>query len=577
MTARMRLLTAMVLACALAALVLFRLSSAAKTPEHAIVARVGPLEIDRATFEAALVRAPGDSAKSADQERREFMDTYLNRQLLVLAAKDAGYFDADPIRDYMIGGFEESLLSGRVRNEDVLSNVHLTPTDVDSFYARQKNLYDISHIVVASPEAAAAVKERLAAGADFAALAEEVSLDEKSRHKGGHLEPFVWGLTNRSFLDEIDQLKPGEIGGPIPSEIGYHVVKMNGRPANPNYKPLEPQRAFITQRATVFAQMDTLAAHTRRLEQQYHFAPGWPALNHLSSMYSNAIAIAVRENPTTPADDQYEISKRSLVFPESLQAHVLAKWDFGQYRVKEQLEMIKDLPGLALADRRNPYNILGDARSLFLRGAEVQEARRRGYDQDPDFKLQVARKREELAVGEYYEKEIMQQATFDSTAERAYYAAHLGQFLYEPQVKLACIQYQTDAAAAAAMEEALRSPHGNPDSVIADHDRRGLIRTRIPSGKWFPEPLYPILYERAAGLEKGAVGRVVDEEGFWTVFIVLDKEPGRQLPFEEVRKTVQQSMQNQRADEILKQRLTELKKKYPIWTDAGYLADGGSD
>jgi hypothetical protein len=36
-------------------------------------------------------------------------------------------------------------------------------------------------------------------------------------------------------------------------------------------------------------------------------------------------------------------------------------------------------------------------------------------------------------------------------------------------------------------------------------------------------------------------------------------------------------MQNQRADEILKQRLTELKKKYPIWTDAGYLADGGSD
>ena len=111
--------------------------------------------------------------------------------------------------------------------------------------------------------------------------------------------------------------------------------------------------------------------------------------------------------------------------------------------------------------------------------------------------------------------------------------------------------------------------------MFADHDRRGLIRTRIPGGKWFPEPQYPILYGRAAGLEKNTVGRVVDEEGFWTVFVVLDKEPGRQLPFEEVRKTVQQSMQNQRADEILKQRLTELKKKYPIWTDAGYLADGG--
>jgi hypothetical protein len=370
-------------------------------------------------------------------------------------------------------------------------------------------------------------------------------------------------------------MTPGEIRGPITSEVGFHVVKLNGRPPNPNYKPLEPQRAFITQRATVFAQMDSLAAHTRRLEQQYHFVPEWPTLNHLSGMYSSAIATAERANPTTPAEDQYEIAKRSLVFPESLQAQVVARWDAGQYRVRDQLEMVRDLPGLAIADRRNPYHILGDARSLFLRSAETQEARRRGYDQDPAYKEEVARKREEMAVGEYYEKEIMQKATFDSTAERAYYDAHKDQYLYEPQVKLACIQYQTDATAAAAMEEALRSPHGNPDSVITEHDRRGLIRTRIPSGKWFPEPQYPILYERAVGIEKGGVGRVVDEEGFWTVFIVLDKEPGRQLPFEEVQKTVKQSMQNQRADEILKERLAELKKKYPIWTDAGYLADGG--
>ena len=574
MSVRMRQLTALV-ACAGASLILSQVGWGAKPAEHAIVARVGPVEIDRATFEAELIRAPGDSAKTADQERREFMDTYLKRQLLALAAKDAGYFDPEPTRDYMLNGFKESLLSSRVRNEDVLSKVQLQPADVDSFYARQPFLYDISHILVPTPEAAAAVKERLAAGADFDTLAAELSLDEKSRYKGGHLAPFVWGLTNRSFLEALDQLKPGEIGGPIPSDVGYHVVKLNGRPPNPNHQPLEPQRAFIAQRATTFAQMDTLVNHHRRLEERYHFAPQWPVVNQLSDMYSTAIALAVKDNPTTPRDDQYEIAKRSLVFSESLQAKVVVGWDFGRYQVRDQLEMIRELPGLAIADRRNPFFIVGDARSVFIRGAEVEEAKRRGYDQDPDFKQRVARKQEEMAVAEYYEKEIMQQATFDSTAERAYYDAHKDQFLYEPQVQLACIQYQTDAAAAATMEEALRSPHGNPDSVLADHDRRGLIRTRIPAGQWFPEPQYPILYALAAGLEKGAVGRVVDEEGFWTVFVVLDREQGRLLPFEEVQKTIQQSMRNQRADEILKQRLAELKKKYPIWTDAGYLADGG--
>ncbi|HWN83239.1 MAG TPA: peptidylprolyl isomerase, partial [Candidatus Udaeobacter sp.] len=331
----------------------------------------------------------------------------------------------------------------------------------------------------------------------------------------------------------------------------------------------------ITQRAMTFAQMDSMANHTRILEERYHFAPQWPVVNRLAGMYSGALTNAVKDNPTTPREDLCEIAKRSLVFPESLQAQTIASWDFGQYRVRDQLEIIKDLPGLAIADRQNPYFIVSDARSGFVRGAEVQEAKRHGYDQDPEFKQLVARKREEMAVGEYYEKEILEKAALDSTAERAYYETHKDQFLYEPQVRLACIQYQTDAKAAADMEAAMRSQSGNPDSVLADHERRGLIKAKIPQGKWFPEPQYPILYPRTAGLEKGAVGRVVDEEGFWTVFVVLDKEPGRQLPFEEVRKTVQDNMRNQRADEILKQRLAELKKKYPVWTDAAYLADGG--
>jgi hypothetical protein len=542
-----------------------------------IVARVGPIEIDRATFEAELVRAPGDSAKSPEQERREFMDAFLNRQLLVLAARDAGYFNPDPIRDYMINGFEESMLTARIRDEDIVGKVHLTPAQVDSFHARQKTLYDINQILLATPEEAETAKARLAAGEDFGKVAEAMSVDEKSRFKEGHLEPFVWGLTNRSFLDALDKMAPGEIGGPIKSEVGYHLIRMNSRPPNTNYKPLAEQQALIAQRATTFAQMDTLATHNQYLQGTYHFAPNWPVVNHLRQMYTTAIDKAVRENPTTPRDDQYEIAKRSLVFPESLQAQAIASWDMGRYLVKEQLEMIRDLPGLAIADRRNPNFIVLDAASVFRRAGEVAEARKRGYDKDPELRRMVERKREELAVNDYFEKELVQKATFDSTAEKAYYEANKDRYTYEPQVKLACIQYQGDPAAAAAMEEALRSPTGKPDSLLAEHDKRGLIRARIPEGKWFLEPQYPILYQRAAAMPKGAVGRVMDEEGYWTVFVVLDHQEGKLLPFAEVQKTVQTSLRNQKSDELLKQRLTELKAKYPIWKNEGYLAGGGSD
>jgi hypothetical protein len=293
--------------------------------------------------------------------------------------------------------------------------------------------------------------------------------------------------------------------------------------------------------------------------------------------YVDAIKGAVAENPNVPREEQCEIAKRRLVFPESLQAQILATWDFGRYPVRDQWQLILDLPGLAVADRRNPHFIVQDAAMVYHREAEAHEARRRGYDKDPIFVASVARKREELAVNEYYQTEIMGKASFTEADEQAYYEKNKERFTYSARAKLACVQYQTDAQAAAALEAALGAPNGNPDSVIAEHDKRGLIRTRVPEGKWFSEVQYPILYERAAGMKPGAVGRVVDEEGFWTVFVVLEHEPEKLLPFDEARKTIQQSLANMRGDEVLNARLAELKKRYKVWVDEAYLVAEGSD
>jgi PPIC-type PPIASE domain len=543
-----------------------------------IVARIGPTEVDRTTFEAELARAPHDSTKTELVQRREFMDAYVNRQLIALAARDAGYFDPNPNRDFLMNGFEESLLCPRVRDDDVKSKIHLTPADVDSFHARLAIMYDVSHILVPTPEEAEAVKARLAAGEDFAALAAELSMDEKTVAKGGRLEPFAWGATNRSFLEVLDAMAPGEIRGPVVTEVGYHILRLNGRPVNENWKPLDhTSRPFYTQRAQFFVELDSTAVYYRRLEERYHFTPNWPLVNQIRQKYVTAIAGAVAENPNVPRDEQCEIAKRRLVFPESLQAQVIATWDFGRYLVLEQWQLIRDLPGLAVADRRNPHFIVQDAATVYHRSAEAHEARLRGYDKDPDFMAKVALKREELAVGEYYQKEIMGNAAFTEADERAYYEANKERFTYSARVKLACVQYQADPQAAAALEAALSSPAGNPDSVIAEHDKRGLIRTRVPEGKWFSEVQFPILYERAAGLKPGDVGRVVDEEGFWTVFVVLEHEPEELLPFEEARKTIQQSLANMRGDEVLNAKLAELKKRYKVWVDEAYLVAEGSD
>lgn len=543
-----------------------------------VVLRIGDKATDRATFEAEFARARHDTTrKRTDLEaRQEFMTSLVNRQLIALAAGEKGYFASDSTRDALIKGFEQSVLLSLYRERDVRSKIQFTPADVDSFHARQAELFDLSQIIVATPEEGERVKARLAAGEDFAAVAREMSLDVKTVDKGGHIEPFTWGMTNLFLLEEFATMQPGEVRGPFRTESGYHVFQFHGRKPNPNFRPLTAEtRPFIEYRYKIFREMEATNAVYAELEARYHFTPNWPAVNELAGEFRNAVAGAVKQNPGASREDQEEIAKRSVVLPDRLLAAPVATWDFGRFLIFEDWRFVSELPGLAIVDRRNPHFIVGDAAADFRRAAQAREASARGYDQEPAVRSEVERKREEMAVTDFYRIEVLEKPTFTEADERAYYAEHPDQFVVEPQVKLACLQYQADPAAAAAMEEALSTRAANPDSLLKDHLARGLIRTQIPEGKWFNEAEHPVLYARATGMQPGAVGRVIDEDGYWTVFIMLDEEPGHQAPFDEVRSTVQKSLRNIRADKILEQMLADLKARHPVWIDPAYVQSTG--
>jgi hypothetical protein len=383
-------------------------------------------------------------------------------------------------------------------------------------------------------------------------------------------------MTNLFLLEEFATMQPGEVRGPLKTESGYHIFQFHGRKPNPNFQPLTPEsRAFIEYRYKIFREMEAMTALYAELEARYHFTPNWPAVNELSGEFRTAVANAVKQNPGASREDQEEIAKRSIVLPDRLLAAPVATWDFGRYLIFEDWQFVSQLPGLAIVDRRNPHFVVGDAAADFRRAAQVKDARAKGYDQEPTVRSEVERKREEIAVTEFYRVEVLEKPTFTEAEERDYYDKHPDQFVVEPQVRLACLQYQADPAAAEAMEQALATKAANPDSLLKEHLARGLIRTQIPEGKWFNEAEHPILYTRAASMSPGAVGRVIDEDGYWTVFIVLDKEEGHQAPFDEVRGTVQKSLRNIRADEILQQMLADLKTRHPVWIDPAYVQSTG--
>ncbi len=92
-----------------------------------------------------------------------------------------------------------------------------------------------SHILVAVSDerddaaaraAAEAVLERIRAGEDFATLAKELSDDPGSGASGGDLgfaEPDIYAP---AFRDAIVGAQPGELLGPVRTQFGYHVIRL---------------------------------------------------------------------------------------------------------------------------------------------------------------------------------------------------------------------------------------------------------------------------------------------------------------------------------------------------------------
>lgn len=80
------------------------------------------------------------------------------------------------------------------------------------------------HILVDTQKQVAVVQQKLAEGADFAALAREFSLCP-SKAQDGYLGEFNTEQMVKPFADAVVALTEGQISQPISTQFGYHIVQ----------------------------------------------------------------------------------------------------------------------------------------------------------------------------------------------------------------------------------------------------------------------------------------------------------------------------------------------------------------
>ncbi|MBI4785574.1 MAG: peptidylprolyl isomerase [Chloroflexi bacterium] len=183
-------------------------------------------------------------AQQAEKEGLKLTDNDLNARLAQMI-QDAG--SVDKLNEYLsknqlsLADFCAQIRANIV-GEAMLNQVtKALPSSVEQVHVRQ--------ILVASPQLAQQLLTQLRAGADFAALAKQYSLDEASKVNGGDLGWAPKGRFDPQFEAIAFQLKPGQISDVVQTQFGYHIIKVdeheNSRPLPPELIQNSRQQAFL--------------------------------------------------------------------------------------------------------------------------------------------------------------------------------------------------------------------------------------------------------------------------------------------------------------------------------------------
>src|SRR6187551_691738 len=104
----------------------------------------------------------------------------------------------------------------------------------------------------AAEEKIKAVVARLKKGEDFATVAKEVTEDPSGKANGGDLGYFTKEQMVPEFADVAFKLDKGQISGPVKTQFGWHVIKVEDSRSKPppSFEQVKPQiEQFLTRKA----------------------------------------------------------------------------------------------------------------------------------------------------------------------------------------------------------------------------------------------------------------------------------------------------------------------------------------
>jgi len=245
-----------------------------------VVAEIGPEKITEAQLDARIEESIGDQLapmkafmtpeQVADQKKRaleqardpkakqEFLQGWLAQEILYRQALQDKLSDRPEVQR-VVHELTRQALSQQLMNEQLAAKIHVTDSDLQTYYAANKDKYveperaKISHILVKEEGPANDLLKRLKDGGDFATIAKESSQDEATKANGGRIAEEVLKGAPVPGIGEANEIKasifaasaPALLDKPFKTDKGWEIVKVEEKHAQ-RQKTFDEVRQQVT-------------------------------------------------------------------------------------------------------------------------------------------------------------------------------------------------------------------------------------------------------------------------------------------------------------------------------------------
>lgn len=383
-------------------------------------------------------------------------------------------------------------------------------------------------------EIAAMIKQ----GESFESLAKQYSDDKNSAEKEGKLNPFAKGeLRSPEFEEAAYKLKtPGEISGPVKSEFGWHLIRLDEILPMETFEQQKPEiekKLGDGERSKIVTQ-----AVSKMIKDKYGFKPGVSYLPYMLTYIPNEVMNRswVMETPIPAEEDKvlFSIGDRKLTYND------FAKYVEGRQRTTRPYRNKE----LLLADLYNDFE-----------DEKIKDYFRDKLEEDnEEYAAILDEYRDGLLIFDVMEQNIWEKAKNDTIGLQKYYEKNKMNYRWKERVE-ADVFAATSQIAAQQIQSLLREGK-SPEDIKTALNQNGQINVLLTQGTFeVDQEELPKDLEMQKGISK-----VYNSHNSFVVVNIKEILPPSVKPLDEVKGRVISMYQN----EIEKEWMDSLRSKYKV-------------